>query len=237
MNSKAVIIVTSHADLGDTGRISGFWFNEMSAPYWALTDAGFDVDIASPKGGAAPFDPHGISDEEKSADTDRFLRSDVEQRKINATLAVHQLKAHDYAVTVFPCGFGTMWDLAQSEQVAAFVSAAYENGAILCAICHGQAGLIGAKKPDGTPLTKGMRLCCPPNSEEEANGVASIVPYLLETEFRKLGALFECGPDYSSKVVRDGRLITGQNGQSVDAAVRELLRAITELQPAPAMKS
>ncbi|SIO72362.1 Putative intracellular protease/amidase [Burkholderia sp. GAS332] len=228
---KALIVLTSHERMGETNRKTGFWYNEMAGPYWALVDAGFSVDIASIKGGAAPYDPEGISDGVRSPASSRFLLDTASVAKIQHSLPVDAADPLAYAVVVLPGGYGTMWDLAQSDALSELVGSAYDNQAIIGAICHGHAGLVGARRADGKPLVEGLRICSFTNAEEEAVGLTQVVPYLLETRLRELGGKFESAPNFQPKAVRDGRLVTGQNAQSIAVFVEALLRAISAAQP------
>ena len=223
MATKALIIVTSHDRLGDTGKPTGFFWEEMAVPYWVLRDAGLDVEFASVKGGMPPFDPGSDDGDERPAAVQRFMDDDRAMQKLAASRPVSAVNAADYDLVYLPGGHGTMWDLAQSADVGAAVATAYESGAVVGAVCHGPAGLVGATLSDGTPLVRGKRVNSFTNAEEEAVGLDGTVPYLLESRLRELGALFEDNPEpFQPHAVRDGRLVTGQNPAS-SARVAELL--------------
>lgn len=228
---KALIVVTSHDQLGNTGRKTGFYFDEMAHPYWALVDVGLAVDIASIQGGAAPHDPGSLADDpgKRPPAVTRFLTSPAAMAKIRNTLPIADVDPDRYAVMFLPGGHGTMWDFPQSEALAEAIGRAYERGAVIGAVCHGPAGLVGARRADGRPLVEGLRINSFTDAEELAVGLAETVPFLLESRLRELGAKFESAPNFQPKVVRDGRLVTGQNPASVPLVARELLSALEEL--------
>ena len=213
--------------MGDTGRKTGFYYDEMAVPYWALMDAGLDVRIASIKGGLAPHDPEGLQVVGKSkAAVDRFLADPSSLSKLQRTLELETVDPRAFAVVFLPGGHGTMWDFAQSETLGRLAGQAYDSGAIIGAICHGVAGLLGARRSDGHPLVEGMRINSFTNAEEEAAGLTGVVPYLVESRLRELGAKFESAPNFQPKVIRDGRIITGQNPQSAELVANELMAAL-----------
>lgn len=216
---KALIVVTSQDRVGETDRKTGFYYDEMATPYWALVDAGFSVEIASIKGGAAPYDPGSMrTDSSRPVAVARFLADKAAVSKIESTLKIDDVNPLAYEIVFLPGGHGTMWDFAQSDALGQLVGAAYDHGAVIGAVCHGPAGLIGAKRSDGRPLVEGLRVNSFTDAEEEAVGLATIVPYLLQTKLCELGAKFEAASNFEPKVVRDGRLVTGQNPNSVEAA-------------------
>lgn len=226
---KALIVLTSHDEIGDTGRKTGFYFDEMATPYWALTDAGYAVEIASIAGGAAPADPGSIGDEaSRPQAVSRFMADATAMDKIRQTKPVAAMKAGDFAVVFLPGGHGTMWDFAQSEALGRLIGVAYDRGAIIGAVCHGPAGLLGARRGDGSPLVEGLRVGGFTDAEEEAVGLTRTVPFLLETRLRELGGRFECAPNFKPHAVRDGRLVTGQNPQSAPLVADMMLEALSE---------
>jgi putative intracellular protease/amidase len=222
----ALIIVTSHERLGDTGRATGFYFDEMSGPYWALTDAGYAIDIASPKGGKAPYDAGSYGEPGKRpVAVQRFIDDPASMAKINATLLVGSVDPAAYDIVFLPGGHGTMWDFTDPA-LSRLIGKAWDYGAVVGAVCHGPAALVHAKKADGSPLVAGLKVNSFTDQEEAAVGLTAVVPFLIETELRKLGALFESSGNFESHAVRDGRLVTGQNPRSVPAVSALLLEAL-----------
>lgn len=223
---KALIILTSHSQLGNTERATGFYFDEMATPYWALIDAGYSVDIASIKGGNAPYDIGSYGEAGKRpTSVQRFIDDGASMAKIQSSLPISSIQIADYAAVFLPGGHGTMWDFTD-EQLAKLIGKAWDNGSLIGAVCHGPAALVHAKKADGTSVVAGLKVNSFTDAEEEAVGLTEIVPFLLETELRKRGAKFENTGNFESHAVRDGQLITGQNPRSVQAVAALMLEAL-----------
>ena len=227
MTSRILIIVTSNARLGDTGKPTGFWAEELAAPYYALTDAGAQVDFASPAGGAAPLDPGSVKPAgENDAIVERFLADSTLQTRLATTPRISDLDVDAYDALFFPGGHGTMWDLPGHPGVTHAVERAFAAGKVIASVCHGAAGLVSARRPDGRSIVAGKRVNSFTDAEEAAVGLTGVVPFALETRLRKLGGQFEGAAKWQPFVVRDGQLVTGQNPQSsalVAAAVLEAL--------------
>lgn len=226
--AKALVVVTSHAVLGSVGRKTGFYFDEMASPYWALTDAGDEVEIASIEGGAAPIDPGSLGEEGKRpAAVQRFLEDSKSMAKLSATRPVAGIDVREYSAVFLPGGHGTMWDFTDAR-LAALIGTAWDNGAVIGAVCHGPAGLVHAKRADGKPLVDGLKVSSFTDEEEAAVQLTGVVPFLLESELRKRGAKFQPGPKFQPHAVRDGRLVTGQNPQSAGSVAELLVQALAE---------
>jgi putative intracellular protease/amidase len=229
--NRALIVVTSHDALGNTGKKTGFYFDEMSGPYWAMTDAGYAVDIASVKGGKAPYDAGSYGETgTRPAAVQRFIDDAASMAKINATIPIEAINPTSYAAIFLPGGHGTMWDFTDAT-LAAAIGKAWDNGAVVGAVCHGPAALVHAKRADGTPLVAGLKVNSFTDAEEAAVGLSSVVPFLVETELRKCGGKFESTANFQSHAVRDGRLVTGQNPKSVPAVAALLVEALAEHRP------
>ena len=222
---KALIILTSHTKLGTTGRGTGFYYDEMAAPYWALVDAGFEVDIASVKGGEAPPDPKTLVEPDKRPPmVARFMDNEEATEKLRNTPKVEDIDGASYQCVFLPGGHGTMWDF-DTQTIGKIVSDAWATGAVVGAVCHGPSGLLQAKRADGEPLVKGLKVNSFTDAETDQIGLTGIEPFLLESRLRDLGAKFECSENFTSHAVRDGRLVTGQNPQSTEAISRLLIEA------------
>lgn len=222
---KILLIVTSHTQMGNTKEATGFWLEELATPYAEFTKAGAQVDIASPLGGKAPADPK--SEKESSEATRAFLADEVAKKKLANTLVLEKVK-DTYDAYFVVGGHGVMWDLATHAPLHSLLTKAYARGAVVSAVCHGPAALVGVKGPDGKPIVAGKRVAAFTNEEEKAVKLDTVVPFPLETRLREQGARFESGPMWGSFAVRDGRLITGQNPASSAAAAREVLAALRE---------
>lgn len=222
---RALLVLTSHTELGATGRGTGFYYDEMATPYWALVDAGFDVEIASVAGGVAPPDPKTVVDEsERPPMVSRFMNDDDAMSKLSNTQKASDVNGADYDCVFLPGGHGTMWDF-DTALIGKIVSDAWAADAVVGAVCHGPAGLLQAKRADGEPIVKDLCVNSFTNAETTQIGLNGIEPFLLESRLRELGGKFECRENFTSHAVRDGRLVTGQNPQSTEAIAKLLVEA------------
>lgn len=227
MNKRVLMIVTSNAELGDTGKATGIWAEELAVPYYAFIDAGIVVELASPKGGAVPFDPASIKPKgQNETHVERFLADVEAQRRCSATHATAQVDAASFDAVFFPGGHGTMWDFPADQGVTLIVEAAYRASKIIAAVCHGPAGLVSAKRPDGKSILHGQRVNAFTNAEEMAAGLTHVVPFALETRLREQGGIFESAANWAAFAVRDGNLITGQNPMSSELVAQHVLDAL-----------
>jgi putative intracellular protease/amidase len=224
---RALFIVTSNNVMGSSGKPTGLWLEELAAPYYALKDAGVEVTLASPKGGAAPFDASSIKPTGQNAPVvERFLQDKAAMHGAQTTARVADVKATDFDAVFLPGGHGTMWDLPQDAGVVQAVGSAYDAGKVVASVCHGAAGLVGAKKKDGTPVVASLRVNSFTDAEETAAGLMAVVPFALESRLRELGGKFEGGPNWGAYAVRDGQLITGQNPASSEKVAQLVLAAL-----------
>ncbi|MGB3728175.1 MAG: type 1 glutamine amidotransferase domain-containing protein [Thermodesulfobacteriota bacterium] len=209
--------------MGDTGKPTGLWLEEVAAPYYAFKDAGINVEIASIKGGTVPIDPRSLKEiGNNPPSVDRFLQDKQAMSLIKNTKRIDNIDTAKHSVIFLPGGHGTMWDLPESKVLAGIVTQTLQDGRIVSAVCHGPAGLVSAKDINGNPVVKGLKVTAFTNSEEEAVGLTDDVPFLLETRLRELGAEVIIGPDFEPHAVADGNLITGQNPAS-SGKVAELI--------------
>ncbi len=228
--AKVLIVLTSHNRLGETGRATGFYFDEMAVPYYALIDAGHDVDIASIKGGPTAHDPDSVKSDpaQRPRSVQRFLTDPAAMAKLSATQAIDAIDAILYDAVFLPGGHGTMYDFPASEALAKVVGGIYGQGGVVAAVCHGPAGLVNAKRADGQPLVAGLRVNSFTNAEEAAAGLIDVMPFLLESRLKALGGRFEGAANFTAKAVRDGRLITGQNPMSAESVAHHLVEALNK---------
>jgi putative intracellular protease/amidase len=220
---KVLILVTSHALLGDTQQKTGFWLEELAVPYLTFTRAGATVDLASPSGGQPPADPR--SEAEPSADVKAFLADPAAMKKLAHTIALKEVTA-DYDAVFVAGGHGVMFDLATSKETAALLSRTWAKGHVVAAVCHGPAALVGVTTADGTPLVKGRTVSAFTDEEERAAGLEQVMPFLLESRLASLGAKIDRAPKWQSHAVRDGQLVTGQNPASSRAVAQLVLEAL-----------
>ena len=227
MNPHVLMIVTSNARMGDTGKNTGLWAEELASPYYVLADAGVDVTLASPAGGPAPIDPGSVKPPgENDAVVERFLGDGGLQAKLAQTPKASAFDGAQFDAIFFPGGHGTMWDLPGDAGVTQAVERAFAAGKWIASVCHGAAGLVTARRPDGQSVVRGLRVNSFTDEEECAVGLHTVVPFLLESRLRELGGHFEGGAPWQPFAIRDGLLITGQNPQSSHRVAALLLEAL-----------
>jgi putative intracellular protease/amidase len=223
---KIVMVLTSHNQLGNTGRKTGFWLEEFAAPYFVFRDAGVELTLASPKGGQPPIDPKSDLPENQTDAMARFKRDSVAQQALSQTVKLADVKADDHDSIFYVGGHGPMWDLVDNPVSIALIESFYNSGKPVAAVCHAPAVFHKATYK-GAPLVKGKRVTGFTNGEEDAVHLTNVVPFLVEDELKRVGGLYEKAADWQSFVLVDGRLITGQNPASSTAAAQALLRALT----------
>ena len=218
-----LILLTSHASLGDTGRPTGFWLEELAVPYWTFTRAGVSVTLASPQGGKAPADPRSLTSE--LPEVKDFLADPTATGRLDHTARLADLDITSFDAIFVAGGHGTMWDLATPE-VGAVLSKAWAAGKVLAAVCHGPAALVSVKAADGRPVVAGRRFAAFTNEEEAAVELTHVVPFLLATKLSEEGGHHVKGPMWEPLVVVDGRLVTGQNPGSSKKVAEATLGAL-----------
>ncbi|WP_348751960.1 type 1 glutamine amidotransferase domain-containing protein [uncultured Aquincola sp.] len=225
---RILMILTSHDRLGDTGKPTGLWVEELAAPYYALADAGAEVVLASTAGGAVPIDPGSLKPQgENDEVVERFLADEAMQARIRNTARADTMDAGQFDAMFMPGGHGTMWDLPTDAGVTRAVEQAWAAGKVVASVCHGAAGLVTARRPDGQSIVQGLKVNSFTDSEEAAVGLTAVVPFLLESRLRELGGQFVGAGDWQPFVVRDGQLITGQNPQSSALVAAEVMKAVS----------
>ncbi len=223
---KILMVLTSHDQLGNTGQKTGFWLEEFAAPYFVFRDAGADLTLASPKGGQPPLDPKSDLPESQTPAMRRFKKDEAAQKALAHTRRLADMKAHDFDTVFYPGGHGPMWDLAEDRDSIALIESFYNSGKFVAFVCHAP-GVLRHVTYKGQPLVKGKQVTGFTNGEEEEMKLTQVVPFLVEDELMRLGAIFEKKADWQPFVVTDGRLITGQNPASSTSAAQALVKLIT----------
>ena len=223
---KILIVLTSHSELGDTGKKTGFWVEEFAAPYYELADAGAEITLASPKGGQPPIDPSSQLASAQTKFTHRFDQDEPLKNKLAHTLKLSTVKAADYDAVFYPGGHGPLWDLVNDTNSIALLAAFEQAGRPMALVCHAPCALLKVKSANGDPMIKGKRVTGFSDTEEAAVKLTAVVPFLLEDEVKRAGALYSKGPDWGVYVQTDGMLITGQNPASSAEAAKVLLKLL-----------
>jgi putative intracellular protease/amidase len=219
---KILMVMTSHDQLGNTGKKTGFWLEEFAAPYYTFLDAGAAVTVASPKGGQPPLDPKSDTPEGETNMTRRFKADPLAQKVLANTVKLSDMAASDYDAVFYPGGHGPLWDLAEDNDSIALIEAFYRSDKPVAAVCHAPC-VFRHVVIDGEPIVKGRRVTGFTNTEEEAVQLTEVVPFLVEDELKRLGGKFEKAADWQSFAITDGLLVTGQNPASSTAGAKHLL--------------
>nr|WP_314631113.1 type 1 glutamine amidotransferase domain-containing protein [uncultured Noviherbaspirillum sp.] len=220
---KILMVLTSHDQLGDTGKKTGFWLEEFSAPYYVFKDAGADITLASPKGGQPPLDPKSDAPDAQTDATRRFKGDAESQRALASTVPLSGIKVEEYDAVFYPGGHGPLWDLAEDADSIRVIETMFKAGRQVALVCHAPGVLRNTRGADGKPLVDGRKVTGFTNTEEEAVQLTKVVPFLVEDMLKENGGVYSKGADWQSYVVSDDNLITGQNPASSEEAARELL--------------
>ncbi len=223
---KILIVLTSHDQLGNTGKKTGFWLEEFAAPYYVLKDAGAAITLASPKGGQPPLDPKSDLPESLTELTKRFRKDKAAQAELANTKKLSDVSADDFDAVFYPGGHGPMWDMPDNKISIALIEAFVKADKPIGAVCHAPAALVNVRGIDGEYLIKSKRVTGFTNAEEEVVGLSNVVPFLLEDRLKERGGLYSKGTDWAPYVQVDGNLVTGQNPASSGPAAEALLKLL-----------
>jgi putative intracellular protease/amidase len=226
---KILMVLTSHDQLGDTGRKTGFWLEELAAPYFVFKDAGHEITLASPKGGRPPLDPKSNEPEFRTDLTRRFEQDAAAEAQLDKTLRLDSVRQDDFDTVFYPGGHGPMWDLAEDAHSIRLIETFLAAGKPIGIVCHSTGALRHVKAPDGKVLVEAREVTGFTNGEEEEMGLTKVVPFLVEDEMLELGAIFSKKANWAVHVVSDGLLITGQNPSSSGPAANILLAKLKQM--------
>ena len=228
---RALIITTSCDKLGDTGRGTGVFASEMTAPYYTFLDAGMTVDVASIKGGEIPIESVSLRWPLRSSHDSRFLRDATLRKKVKAATAVPSVDGAAYDVVFLAGGWGAAYDFEQSPELGRLLLQADKRGAVIGGVCHGPLGLLAAREGNGQPLVNDRRLTAVTDKQVRELGI-TMTPRHPERDLRAAGAKFESSTGFrdifASHVVADGRLVTGQNQNDGAETADRMMQVILE---------
>ncbi|MGK9470928.1 type 1 glutamine amidotransferase domain-containing protein [Pantoea agglomerans] len=225
---KILMVLTSHDELGTTGKKTGFWLEELAAPYYAFLDAGAEITLASPKGGQPPLDPKSDEPDSQTDETRRFHADSAAQAVLASTVKLDSVDQEEFDAVFYPGGHGPLWDLANDKHSISLIEQTLQAGKPVALVCHAPGVLRDVKNADGTPLVKGKKVTGFTNSEEEGVGLTEVVPFLVEDVLKQNGGLYSRGDDWQSYTVQDGLLITGQNPGSSAETAKVLLASLAK---------
>lgn len=225
---KILMVLTSHDQLGDTGKKTGFWLEEFAAPYYIFKDAGVQLVLASPAGGQPPLDPKSNEEESQTADTRRFVNDAPAVAALSSTRKLAQIVPQEFDAVFYPGGHGPLWDLAEDHHSIALIQETLAHGKPVATVCHAPGVLRHVKDSRGQPWVKGKSVTGFSNSEEDAVGLTDIVPFLVEDVLKQNGGRYSKGEDWASYVITDDLLVTGQNPASSAATAKALLALLNQ---------
>lgn len=223
---KVLMVLTSHSELGNSGKKTGFWVEEFASPYYTLKDAGVEVVIASPKGGQPPIDPKSAEPANQTEATHRFDKDEELQKVLAHTKVLSEVSAAEFDGVFYPGGHGPLWDLTTDQDSIKLIQDFWNAQKPVATVCHAPAALLNVMDKEGNPLVKDKKVTGFTNTEEEGVKLTDIVPFLLEDELKNKGGVYSKKGDFESYVVTDGMLITGQNPPSSKAAAEKLLELL-----------
>jgi len=226
---KVLMILTSHDQLGNTGRKTGFWLEELAAPYYVFKDSGAEITLASPKGGRPPLDPKSDEPEFRTDLTRRFENDAAAETQLDETVRLDSVKQETFDTVFYPGGHGPMWDLAEDKNSVKLIESFLAAGKPIALVCHAPGVLRHVKTPDGKPLVQGKKVTGFTDGEEQEMGLTKVVPFLVEDELINLGATFSKVKNWGVHTVSDGHLITGQNPASSGPAAKVLIEKLNEM--------
>jgi len=223
-SKKVLFVVTSHSELGSTGKKTGAYITEITHPYEVLVQKGINIDFASPQGGNTPLDGLDQADEKTLA----LLKDDTFLNKLNNAKKLSDINPKEYDAIYFAGGHGTMFDLPDNEDVKRITAGIYDNGGIVSAVCHGPVALVNVKLKNGKYLVENKVVASFTNDEERAVKLESQMPFLLESKLIERGGNFSKKENWKSHVVESDRLITGQNPASAKEVGEKILKMLSK---------
>ena len=223
---KILVVLTSHDKLGDTGLPTGFWLEELAAPYYVFKDAGVELTLASPLGGRPPLDPKSDDPEAQTEATQRFKADSAANSDLASTVRLDSLSAVDFDAIFYPGGHGPLWDLPDNPASIKLIEDFWSANKPVSAVCHAPIALVNAKERNGEHIVKGRDVTGFTNSEEETVGLTHVVPHLVEDTLIARGARYSKADDWQAYTCQDGNLITGQNPASSEAVAHLVIAAL-----------
>ena len=225
---KVLMVLTSHDQLGNTGRKTGFWLEELAAPYYVFKDSGVEITLTSPRGGRPPLDPKSNEPGFRTELTRRFEKDAAAEAQLDRTVRLDSVKQEDFDTVFYPGGHGPMWDLAEDKNSVKLIESFIGAGKPIALVCHAPGALRRVKTPQGRPFVEGKNLTGFTDGEEEEVGLTKVVPFLVEDELLNLGATFSKVKNWGVHTVTDGQLITGQNPASSGPAAKVLMEKLKD---------
>jgi putative intracellular protease/amidase len=220
-----LFIVTSTNKTGTGQHLAGYEFSEIADPYFEFINNGFTVDFASVIGGKPPYVGYNS--------TEKISKNFIESSGFKRLNFSHKLKDIDitaYDAIFFPGGLGLMTDMVDNQTVKEIIKNVYESGKIIGAVCHGPSALLNVILSNGSNLLEGKKINSFTKAEEEEDKhtLGDVIPFMLDEELIKQGAIFSHAKPFEPYVVNDGNIITGQNPASASSVALKMIDLLTE---------
>ncbi|MDG1825311.1 MAG: type 1 glutamine amidotransferase domain-containing protein [Henriciella sp.] len=230
---RALIVTTSHDTLGETGKSTGVFASEMTAPYYAFLDSGMEVDVASIQGGQIPIERQSLKWPIASKPDKRYLKDPMFQSKVSRSYQIDQVDMAQYDIVFLAGGWGAAYDFGQSAELGEKVAMAYSNDAVIGGVCHGPLGLLQAYGEDGELIIEGRRISAVTDKQISELGITH-TPMHPERDLRAAGVVFEAETKFrdflANNVVIDGRIVTGQNQNSATETAVKMMQVLAREQ-------
>ncbi len=223
---KILMVLTSHDQLGDTGKKTGFWLEELAAPYYTFVDAGAEVVLASPAGGQPPLDPKSNEPDAQTETTKRFEADEVAMQQLANTHKLSEVLNQDFDAVFYPGGHGPLWDLTKDQNSISLIEQTLQADKPVALVCHAPGVLRDVKDAEGHSIVEGKTVTGFSNTEEDGVGLTDVVPFLVEDMLKEKGGEYSKTEDWQVYVQQDGLLITGQNPASSAATAEALLKLL-----------
>lgn len=223
---KILMVLTSHDQLGDTGKKTGFWLEELAAPYYTFVDAGAEVVLASPAGGQPPLDPKSNEPDAQTETTKRFEADEVAMQALANTHKLSEVLNQDFDAVFYPGGHGPLWDLAKDQNSISLIEQTLQADKPVALVCHAPGVLREVKDAEGHSIVEGKTVTGFTNTEEDGVGLTDVVPFLVEDMLKEKGGKYSKAEDWQVYVQQDGLLVTGQNPASSAATAEALLKLL-----------
>ncbi|WP_338410635.1 type 1 glutamine amidotransferase domain-containing protein [uncultured Flavobacterium sp.] len=224
---RVLLVMSSYDDMGISGKQTGTWFTELAAPYYILTEAGFEVVFASPKGGEVPIDLLSMKTPFTTPYTDKFLNDPVVLYASKHTRELRNIDYNTFDAVFIPGGYGLLTDLASDQSLIKLIKDFYETGRPIAMVCHAPAILRDVKLSNGKYLVEGKNLTGFKDSEDAEIELDRHLLFSLEQELKRRGANYKSVKNWAPNVVVDGALMTGQSPASAPPlaeALRDVLK-------------
>ncbi|CAM3919340.1 type 1 glutamine amidotransferase domain-containing protein [Smaragdicoccus niigatensis] len=228
MTKRILHVVSNVAHYDDPSHPTGLWLSELTHAWHVFEKHGYEQHLVSPKGGLSPLEPRSLKFPNYDKTAKAWHADEAKMALLANTASPDDINSSDYDAIYYTGGHAVMYDFPDSPGLQKITREIFENGGVVSSVCHGYCGLLNVTLSDGSLLVKGRKLTGFAWAEEKAAGVDKLVPYNVEEEMKKRGALYEKVPvvPFVPKAVVDGRLVTGQNPPSAKVTAKQVVKVL-----------